>query len=337
MSIIRIKSVILVTAVTVFVVVLTGVLLRNKGTEEKQNDVNYPVIEPNERLSNISSGSYLPYGVEVNYTFDGRFPKMPEKMLLYRLIRPKDVNETDVREMAKKHFDMPDDAKYERSRRYCNLNTESFNFFIDANTGFMSLFKHEKARDKLSRERSDYPSDEECKRIAVTYLKEHGLWPDDLSKDNIEYVLGYNLSSVGINVSIGGMRMSGYRTFGDGSELSVAIGVAGEIVRVSKKWIEYIPYKVAPIITPQEAFEELKTGRVLGSLRGDVEKMELMYFTQPMKDNIIQPVYCFWFKNSKSAYAVVPAVKKEYLKTIQEMQEESRQRRIQQESSLDMD
>ncbi|MHC4309109.1 MAG: hypothetical protein ACYSSN_04115, partial [Planctomycetota bacterium] len=179
-----------------------------------------------------------------------------------------------------------------------------------------------KAREKLSEDRKDYPSDEECIRIATEYLKERSLLPEEA------YLVGvYNyIKPVGaMNVSFS-RKIGQYKSWGHGSRILVEIGVAGEITEVSKCWLEYEPYKLVPIKSPREAVKQFEYGKaLLATSSGKAIKMELAYHNSYNFD-YIQPVYSFGFETPKS-YSLVPAIKPEYLKSEEEMRKEEEERR----------
>ena len=285
------------------------------GDTSVEHEGDYPLLDTNEKLPDVSFG-WRPYPeyMKIVFEFDGPFPKMPDKMLVYRIIRPKNITEAYVRELAEKYFDMPKNAKMSRSGGSINLywletDTHLFEFF--PSTGFFNILKYRKARKKLSEDRKDYPSDEECRRIATQYLKERGLLPEDAY---LYGVFDVNIESVGAMQVSFGRKIGQYDIWGNGSDILVEIGVAGEITKVSKRWVEYEPYKLAPIKTAKEAFEYLKHGNAfLATSSGKVKKIALAYHTPPEGD-YIQPVYSFGF-DIPEAYSLVPAIKPEYLKS----------------------
>ena len=292
----------------------------------------YPVLDSNEKLEDLSFGWYRPIsppGGPLKYEFVGQFPKVPDKMLLYKIIRPKNVTEAYVRELAEKKFDMPTDAKLIRSSPRPGggaalfwIKTDAYLFELDPLTGFFNILKYEKARKKLSEDRKDYPSDEECIKIATEYLKERNLLPEEA------YLAGVS----DVNIKSGGAisvwfcrKINQYKIWGHGSTISVRIGVAGEITEVSKRWFEYEPYKLAPIKSPKEAVRQYKYGNaLLATSIGKATKMELAYHN-PANGEYIQPVYSFGFGN-KQSYCLVPAIKPEYLKSHDEMWKEDEER-----------
>jgi hypothetical protein len=301
-----------------------------------ESESEYPVLEPNEKLYDFSAHWYRYPDRKLVFEFDGPFPKMPDKMLVYRIIRPKNVTEAYVRELAERYFDMPTDAKLTRSSPRPGgsalywLKTQAHLFEFDPDTGFFNILKYRKAREKLSEDRKDYPGDEECRRIATAYLKKRGLLPEDTYLSNVS---GVNIESVGaISVCFG--RMIGkYKCWGPGSEILVWVGVDGEITNVSIRWVEYEPYKLAPIKTAKEAFEYLKHGNAFIAGSGKVTRIALAYHS-PAEGEYIQPMYNFAFTRP-GAVASAPAIRTEYLKSKEEMwkeDEEERRRRRRKQS-----
>ncbi|MHC4656912.1 MAG: hypothetical protein ACYS91_18115 [Planctomycetota bacterium] len=330
-----------IVAVVLAILCIVGVILflSQEETEPEsewsypvdESEYPYPVIDSNEKLDDLGRGWHCPPHLvgTLKFKFVGHFPKVPDKMLLYKIIRPKNVTEAYVRELAKKYFNpelavysnMPVRPVYRRNGNFCNLNTDAYNFMFEAHTGFIDLFKRRKAREKLSEDRKDYPSDEECIRIATEYLKERDLLPEEA------YLVGvYSyIKPVGAMHVLFTRKIDQYKSWGQGSKIFVRIGVAGEITRVVKSWLEYEPYKLVPIKSPKEAVKQFKYGNALiMTSRGKAIKMELAYHN-PYNDEYIQPVYSFGFENPKS-YSLVPAIKPEYLKSEEEMRKEEMRR-----------
>jgi len=314
-------------AVVVCSVIVTVFVISGDDVTTIESRSDYPVLDRGEKLPDISIDWYRPNppGGPLKFKFVGSFPKVPKRILVYKVLRPKNVTEADVRELAEKYFDMPKDAEMSRSGGSINLywletDTHLFEFF--PRTGFFNILKHEKMRKKLSEDRKDYPSDEECKKIATEYLKERGLLPEDAYLCGVYDV---NIESVGAMQVTFCRKIGQCDIWGHGSEILVEIGVAGEITSVSIRWVEYEPYKLAPIKSPKEAVKQLKYGRaLLMTSSGKATGMKLAYHTHP-NDDYIQPVYSFGF-GDKDSYALVPAIKPEYLKSEEQMLKEEKEK-----------
>jgi mRNA-degrading endonuclease RelE of RelBE toxin-antitoxin system len=236
-------------------------------------------------------------------------------MIVYKIIRPQNITEAYVREVAEKCFGMPPDAKIavpEGSSNLYRLRTDKYLFRFESDTGFFSIYKYTKARQKQSRDRKDFPSDEECEKIATEYLKERGLLPEDAYLRGV----GDSTSSRVMSVAFG-KKIDGYKGWGPGAQILVHIGPDGEIVKVLKQWIELEPWKMAPIKTPKEALKELRKGKAfMGGHRGKITNICLRYDTPSGLAPYSQPVYWFDYTGPSGYkfYAAVPAIKSEYLK-----------------------
>jgi len=308
------------SVVVCILIVVLLVLPRNGQTELATEEGRYPELAPGEKLPDISNGWGRPGGWDPKFEFKGSFPKMPSKMLVYKTVAPTGITEQYVREFARKYFAMPADAEFRLNEPFYNLKTQSHHFMFTSSWGFFELFKYEKAREKLSEDRKDYPSDEDCKKIATQYLKQRGLLPEDAY---LRVIADHTKSAGGMTGSFG--RIIGkYKTWGPGSKILVRIGVDGEIIYVSCQWLQLEPYKLAPIITPQEAFEQLKQGNAFLGGSGKITKITLRYDTPP-GGQYVQPVYYFQFAKA-SRYAVVPAIKQEHLLSAEETRKYMKQK-----------
>jgi hypothetical protein len=315
-----VKCVLIVALVSVLIV-LVVVSSYKSGSEISQSEKDYPMLDPNEKLPDELWPGPWPGLV---FEFEGTFPKMPDKMLVYKIVYP-DPNkftEAYVRELAEKSFDMPKDAIFAKSGPKPGgtaiywLETQTHLFEFDPDNGFFDFYKYENARKKLSSDRKDFPSDEECKKIATDYLKSRGLFEDNTYGPSIFDNTRSGVMSVGF-----GQMVGTYKRSGSAGGIGMQIGPDGEIVKVRKQWLELEPYKLAPIKTPQEAFQQLKEGKafLINRIGGKITKIELRYRLGWTEEYSL-PVYWFEYPTpERSSYALVPAIKQEYLKSQEEM------------------
>ncbi|UCE36658.1 MAG: hypothetical protein JSW00_14240, partial [Thermoplasmata archaeon] len=310
------KKICLLVGLAVVICSAIAVVLFLSGDDvtTTQSEADYPLLEPNEKLPNITIG-WPGFWPGLVFEFEGPFPEMPDKMMVYKIVYP-DPNkftEAYVRELAEKYFDMPKNAKMlmPGGPLYLHwLKTDMHLFELEARTGFFNIQKYEKARKKRSEDRKDFPSDEECKKIATDYLKSRGLFEDNAYGPSIVDNTSSGVMSVGF-----GQMVGKYKRSGSAGSLAMNIGPNGEIVKVRKQWLELVPWKIAPIKTAREAFEQLKEGKAALNNRigGKITKIELRY-ELPGVEGYSVPVY--WFDYStpeRFSYAVVPAVKDEYV------------------------
>jgi hypothetical protein len=110
--------------------------------------------------------------------FDGPFPEMPSKMMVYKVVHPNNINEAYVRELANKHFGMSPDAKFEKKLVSYQLKTSNQWFQFNPQTGSFNIRKINEI-DTRSITKNDYPSNQDCNIIAVKYLRSCKLYEAD--------------------------------------------------------------------------------------------------------------------------------------------------------------
>lgn len=253
--------------------------------------------------------------------FDGPFPEMPSEMMVYKVVHPNNITEPYVRELAQKHFDMPPDAKMTRSpiSGLYWLKSSTHRFELDPKTGSFNIDKLEEKGTRHSKIRSDYPSDEESKKIAAEFIKSRGLLEARmyLGKRVVDNTKSSGVMSLGF-----GQKISGYKKWGAGGRISIHIGPGGEVVKVSKSWRELAPYKPYPIKTAKQALKDLhnRKGFLMG-LKGKIKSITLRYYISSEKQDYVQPIYYFECTGPaplKNFYGVVPAIKDKYLQSKKE-------------------
>lgn len=244
-------------------------------------------------------------------------PRMPEKVMVYRRVVPDEMTESDARRLSHEYFDMPLGAELMRSKsgNYIRVKTATHLFELDARRGWFNNVNQAYRSTTHSNRRQDYPSDDECVRIAASYLTDRGLLPDDSRLGGV-----VDNSSAGC-ISVGfGQVIGGHGCWGSGGRVSVHVGIGGEIVSVWKQWLEVEPFREYPIKTVSEALEEARKGHgwFLTVGGGTIRKIELRYET----GTFLRPVYYFDYSaDEEFRYVVVPAIRQDFLMSAEEMQE----------------
>jgi len=292
----------------------------------------YPALARGDKIVDTLSDVLEESGwTKGDFKYDGPFIKNPSWMLVYKIVHPNNITDDYVRDLAEKHFGIPRETSLTRSRRigFYSLRTDTHRFRLDPRTGFFTFQKLEQKGAIYSKNRADYPSDQECKKIAAEFIKSRGLFEEDTYFGSI----AENLGSGGMSVGFGRI-INGYKTWDGG--IFVQVGINGEIMRVSKKWREVVPWKMAPIKTSKQAFKELKNGKnafVMAhhpQTKGKVKEITLRYNLAKIFLEYVQPVYYFRYATpyspSGESYAVVTAIKAEYLKSYEEMRKETEQK-----------
>jgi hypothetical protein len=252
-----------------------------------------------------------PYYPEISLEFEAQFPKLPKKMMVYKVKDP-NVTEAHVCQLAQKHFGLTRKAKLSRSKamNHYRLKEDDWQFEVSPISG---AFKIRKIipNDLQSDVKKKYPSKEQCRPIAENYLKKRSLLErDTYIRRVVDNTKGAGVMSVGLGRLIGG-----YKSWGAGSEIILDIGPAGETIKVRKAWQTLAPYKMYPIKSCRKALEELQAGKgiLMNGSKGKVNQITLRYYTSPARQEYVQPIYYFYCNGPEgSFYGVVPAIKAEH-------------------------
>jgi hypothetical protein len=147
------------------------------------------------------------------------------------------------------------------------------------------------------------PTDEEAGKIATQFLAEAGLLPAGVHVS--EVVEGGTYSGPeGSYVAHLLVRFSyeidGFSVTGTGAKFGVRIGDKGEVVDLYRVWRETEAYKEIPIKAPQEAYQDLLTGKgsygtPSGCQKVVIDKVSLAYWMEAadQKQEYVIPVYEF--------------------------------------------
>jgi hypothetical protein len=170
------------------------------------------------------------------------------------------------------------------------------------------------------------PSEDEAKQIAIDFLAQSGLLPADATVGDgceVEVVTGgtYGVEEEAPQEGVeeGGetepevaeeyvthllvrfqRQIDEYPVTGPGNQLGVRIGDEGEVITILKVWREVTPYDEVVIKTPEQAYQELKSGAGSYDAPLDcetvvVEQVYLAYLMEPLDQHqeYVVPVYEF--------------------------------------------
>jgi len=289
----------------------------------------YPALARGEKIVDTLSNAPKHSWIKCDFKYDGPFPKNPSWILVYKIV-PKNITDDYVKDLAERHFDIPRDTPLRKPGAGLYwLRTATHLFELDSRTGFFNIAKIKQKGTSYSKNRQDYPSDEECKKIAADFIKSRGLFEEGMYFRHI----WSRPSSGGISVEFGRI-INGYKVWW--SDISVEIGRNGEIMGASKRWHEVVPWKMAPIKTARQAFKELIKGEPAfvqafsPRPKGKVKEITIRYHHPISPEDSVQPVYYFRYETPLSptgeTYAIVPAIKAEYLKSYEEIRKETEQK-----------
>jgi hypothetical protein len=198
-----------------------------------------------------------PTQVDINIDF----PKMPDVLYAYEVIRP-NVDDEYARDLANKLGFSNEWPLYggERTVYSYNRDNESLEIRLDGGIVF-------NRNDKDSASIAQLPEDQDCINIAREWLTSNNLIPIDLMKVEVKYgssiiTMDRQTGKPSLPVYLS-KRVNFFNTI-DGHELyvpaaSVLIGKQGEVVQASIINMTISKYKMVSLKTPQAASDILKT------------------------------------------------------------------------------
>ncbi|KAF5433163.1 hypothetical protein C5S39_01940 [Candidatus Methanophagaceae archaeon] len=225
------------------------------------------------------------------YVLNTTLPSVPAKLMVYRVVEP-NVTREEVASLA------------ERLGMDGSVKEESYRFVVtdgqyDLHVG-KSVHNHIYYEDTSRwRKRNDkdepenLPSDEEAIAIVMEFLNDTGLMPEDAVPHKVEHSTSKVMVSFATDETNNLPAIAGFR-------MSVEVGGNGNIIRVTKDWSEYEPYKESSVITPEEAFEELNKSGITTGLRNVTTAtinevcFGYHYYTDYEKEQrFLKPIYKF--------------------------------------------
>ncbi|WP_214019838.1 hypothetical protein [Methanoculleus sp.] len=246
-----------------------------------------------------------PYGVQSvsEIALDTALPKDPGQAMVYKTVNST-VSKDDALKMAEK-FRMTGPLEEDTLSYY--IKDEPYTFDIEKEGGCLSYTWEGRWNEGEGyRDFPEHlPTDEECRKIAETFLISHALIPEGAVYSGVAHGEGFfsnRTDSTSIQtykdtqVSFTG-TLNGLPVFGNW--MYVTIGGDGDILRVFKRWRDAEPYKEFPILSPEEAIEELKQTGVVTTVsspkKAVVDEIKIGYYASPPRDEqpYLKPTYYF--------------------------------------------
>lgn len=256
---------------------------------------------PDDGQSNLIGGMKSAGAANLTYTASVAFPSTPEEVVLYRVVEPEITTEL-VSSIAEA---MGLKGTTRESHGQILLSDDPYSLEVHTKSGRVALIDIPRWMNPNDKDLpSNLPSDDEAIEIATRYLEETGLAPPDATLCGVDHpqIVEYNEDGEVIGIAFEDVQVSYSRTIDDrpvvGSKLTVEIGGGGDILNVYKLWRDYTPEKEIAVITPQDAFEELKAVGLAVDEKDQtavVTGIELGYYEAPAMDEpaYLVPVYIF--------------------------------------------
>ena len=163
------------------------------------------------------------------------------------------------------------------------------------------------------------PTEEEAVLIAQEYLEFHDLLPEDAVLEYVEMNVvtmsseeGKVVKETPLSVSVSYIReINGLPVVGPADTLWVEIAKNNEVVFCFKRWRNLSQFGEVNITSPEEAYEKLTDGKVLGKHFGiepfEIYNISLGYYSyiEPESQEFYKPVWIFYGKpDGRRCYAV---------------------------------
>lgn len=245
--------------------------------------------------------------VAVTFTLSEPLPKPPETMTVYEFLPP-EVSEVDMRRWTRA-FGLGGQI-VDRGRNLVVTDGErSLEAFKAPGTGHVRFSDNawlgaEQAAEGL-------PSEAEARAKATTFLRQHGLLPENASFSRAHYSEFQRIDAKGVVTAEGrsaisvvfGFLVDGFPVIGPGAEAGVAFGSQGRIIGAATIWRRIRPHRRTTIIAPEEALERLELHWPSGKTRGQatiqttvrIGEVAVAYYARPgsLPQRRLEPVYVF--------------------------------------------
>jgi len=244
-----------------------------------------------------------PYGVQSvsGITLGTALPRYPVQAMVYKTVDTA-VSKDDALKIAEK-FGLI--GPVEEKRVSYRITGDPYTFDLDKGGGYMTYTWYGRCSGVDPRDRPEnLPTDEECRKIAESFLTSHDLMPEGAVFSSVSQggkgifsnhsggapIVTYEDRDVHFTDTLSGLRVAGSGT-------RVTIGGGGDILEVTRRWRDAEPYKNFSILSPEEAIEELKqTGvvtEVSSPMRAIVDEVKLCYYATPpgTEQPYLKPTY----------------------------------------------
>ena len=249
-----------------------------------------------------------PYGVQSvsEITLGTALTRYPEQTMVYRTVDTI-ISKDDALKIAEK-FGMSGPVEESGGRIKCYVvKDEPYTFEIEEESGYMTYTWDGRYSGVDPRDRPEnLPTDEECRKIAESFLTSHGLMPEEAVFSSVSqggkgtfsnHSGGTPIVTYEDRDVLFSDTLSGYPVAGSG--IRVTIGGGGDILKVTQRWRDAEPYKEFSILSPEEAIGELKQTGVVTTVsspkKAVVDEIKLCYYATPpgTEQPYLKPTYYF--------------------------------------------
>jgi hypothetical protein len=260
-------------------------------------------------------------GLSQNITLNTTMPNAVEKILVYKTNPPIITNETTL-ELARK-FNITGELRGPNS--FQSVDNRYYVEILSA-SGRLGYQDQDRPNDELDAPAS-LPTDAEAEQIAIKFLKDRDLYPEGAvlvspPHHQNSYLVGAEKETIThTELCVWFHRMLNGLPV-EGTQMYVGIGGNGDVIEYYANWRNYTPLKEYPLISPEEAFIQLKKQGVQISISDLpkqvlIENVYLAYDTSAAARNetYLAPVWAFegeFYVNGSPrspVFETVPALK----------------------------
>jgi hypothetical protein len=279
-----------------------------------------------QQTSGEVAGGLLSYNIVIK----AEKPNAPEKITVFHTQTPV-VTKYDAIALAKK-FNISDFADIKEGDEKITISSQNMRKRVMLfKTGGQYYVDYDRSDTPNGIDISEnFPSDEEAKKIATSFLKERDLLPDGAVVGGTEHRKAYksNKSSGSKTVvwedilvwytrELNGMKI-------EGTQFEVEVGGHGDIIRFFSNWKEYTPVGEYPVKTWESSTETLKQKGVSTASGPDkpdtilINEIYLGYETTAVayKEEYLEPVWVFKGEALKNGISIGPV--KEFVPALTE-------------------
>ncbi|CDF58636.1 hypothetical protein [Thermobrachium celere] len=281
----------------ILIIILTGFI---SGCNGSLNDDKLVKIKVNPLGITGSGGNFnkLNIGIDKN--------NIPQKCKVYKVKAPKiDINQ--IKEKANK---LGIEGKLTEDKKIIRVRGETGDLIVDKITGSERYFTKQMRGDVEPKPIKNILKDEEYVKLASDFLNKYGFSKPNIVLKGVNK--GYRIGTVDkqgnetqsvakVEVMFESKPVDGIKYTGIGPKISVWFGDNGEIIGYSSIWREIEEVGNYPLISIDEAVENIKKGKALiynlsnSDEEGTIESWELVLWSDPdgYEQKYVIPHYIF--------------------------------------------
>jgi hypothetical protein len=300
---IRLFGNILLASILILLVLLVGCSPQNKvSSTTSQNQVSSKPISgeittyPQYRVNIPSPAEDVP---AVTFELIAPLPDVPDKMQVYRMIKP-EVNIEYAKTIGAK-LNLSGGASLSPTENVYHMSNQK-DILLDVYpaTGAFS-YSTGKLYSKAIYDAGKLPvlpSFDKAAILATDFLNQRGWLSEDVKVD--EVIIGGKVGNIPDHLAVSfDYRIDGFRVTGPGDKYSVRIADQGEIGQLMINPVKYSPHDIVTIKGVDQAFQELQTNKKyaapINTQKIKIDSVSTEYWLEPMNkgQEFIVPVFTF--------------------------------------------